>query len=241
METIDRKVVQSSCKGNKETDNTASPQSSTSSNRSTSKVDIFYNKQKEKKKSNGLSNVVTNYSCLLCEYNVNPEQEFIEHYFIMHKKNIDCCVTDGCLRWFESQNGSRLHCKKVHPDKLKCNLCELVLLSPGLLQAHIDSVHTIRKFGCDKCEKSFTRVDDEKWHWMRYCPHNPDRVIRCKHCIKLGIDPDVPGTDLGLLNHVNKQHGMAGRFLCQFCNPVFGSQKKIDSHHTVCTKNKPEK
>ena len=87
-------------------------------------------------------------------------------------------------------------------------------MSPGLLQAHIDSVHTIRKFGCDKCEKSFTRADDEKRHWMRYCPHNPNRVIGCKHCIKLGIDPDVPGTDLGLLNHVNKQHGMAGRFLC---------------------------
>ena len=85
------------------------------------------------------------------------------------------------------------------------------------------------------------RADDAKRHHEKSCPRNPKRMIRCKQCLKEGEEVDVPGTELGLLNHLNTEHKFKGSMLCPFCHRVFDSKVKIESHHKICTKNRPEK
>ena len=66
-------------------------------------------------------------------------------------------------------------------------------------------------------------------------------MIHCKQCLKEGKEVDVPGAELGLLNHLNTDHFFKGSNLCAFCHRVFDSDVKIESHHKTCTKNRSEK
>ena len=52
---------------------------------------------------------------------------------------------------------------------------------------------------------------------------------------------DVPGGELGLLNHLNVLHFFKGEYLCLYCHHVFDVEHKIGTHHKTCTKNKPER
>ena len=211
-----------------------------------SRVDQFLayrNKRKETKKDDkGNEQVVQfNYACNYCVYKCMSEHDFTEHNMIMHKKNIFCCVTEECIKHFESQNGLRMHCKKFHADLLTCMTCNLVCLSLALLDQHRETSHNVKHFLCQDCNRHFTRADDAKRHCKNNCPNNPNHVIKCKHCINQGVNPDVVGAERGLLNHLIGDHGMSGDLLCIFCHRVFDEQKKIDSHHKKCTKNRPEK
>ena len=158
----------------------------------------------------------------------------------VHTKTVYCCVTGMYVLWFMSQNGLQQHCKKYHSDVLKCATCDLVCLSPSLLNAHQDSAHTAKKGSCPSCDKTFSRADDAKRHHIKNCPKNPNRLIRCKRCLKEGKELDVPGAELGLLNHLTTEHFFSGSLLCSYCHRVFDTEVKIESHHRSCTKNRPE-
>ena len=118
-----------------------------------------------------------NYQCPHCIFSCLTYSDFTEHMKESHGKTIFCCVTGDCILWYLSQNGLRQHCKKVYLDELKCKQCDLVLLSPSLLNAHVDTNHTGKKGVCLSCQRSFTRADDAKCHHKKNCPKNLDRCI----------------------------------------------------------------
>ena len=205
------------------------------------KVEMFMKECKNKKDQSSNCNTNAKYQCQNCTFTTNDDNKFSTHVSKTHGKVVYCCVTEGFVLWFLSQNGLRQHCKKLHANVLKCDVCDLVLLSPSLLNAHKDTARTAKKGVCPSCNKTFSRADDAKRHHLKNCPKNPDRITRCKQCLKEGDEVDVPGTELGLLNHLIKVHYCKGDFLCVYCHRVFDADRKITAHHQKCTKNKPEK
>ena len=121
---------------------------------------------------------------------------------------------------------------------LTCEHCGLVNLTPVQLNAHLDT-HVNANFTCNGCQKDFTRKDDSNRHWKYSCTKNPDRVTQCKHCIKVGIDPEVPGAEPGILNHLQTVHKQKGVYLCTFCHNLFKSNQQITAHSQRCTKTHP--
>ena len=198
-------------------------------------------KDHKAKKQSSTDSPKDSYQCHLCEFSCNHSEEFGDHMSKTHSKQVFCCVTGFCTLWFFSQNGLRQHCKKNHSDVLKCDACNLVCMSPSLLNAHRDSAHLSKKGTCPSCNKTFSRADDAKRHHLKNCPKNPNREIRCKQCLKEGNKVDVVGAELGLLNHLIQIHYFQGSHLCAYCHRVFDSDVKIESHHKMCTKNRPEK
>ena len=133
------------------------------------------------------------------------------------------------VKHFESQNGLRMHCKKFHAEQLSCSTCKLVCFSSALLDQHRETAHNVKCFLCQDCNRPFTRPDDVKRHHRNNCPKNPNRVIKCKHCINQGVNPDVEGAERGLMNHLIGDHGMYGDLLCIFCHRVWCRKKTQQS------------
>ena len=183
-----------------------------------------------------------NYSCGLCVFTCNGTDEYVNHMIGFHRKTMHCCLVNDCYRAFESQNGLRNHCKTKHQNELKCLICDLVCLSPDLLQTHQNShKQGAKKYMCTPCGKAFTRPDDAKRHTTFNCPHNPDRVIRCKLCTAMNQNADVPGAEQGLVRHLQSEHGLLGDFVCLWCHKLFNTEKKREKHNQFCTKTHPDK
>ena len=142
-----------------------------------------------------------NYFCKLCEYSESNIDAFVGHYSRAHRKNIFVC-SSPCIKWHNTSAGLQQHCKNHHSDELACDSCGLVSLSPIQKQAHMDT-HINAKFTCSACNRNCTRADDGRRHFKYSCPNNPNRIIKCKHCIKSkALNPDVPGAEPGLMSHL---------------------------------------
>ena len=220
--------------GNSSDSSTASKVTTRSSNQN-----IDQQEENEEEDEPGRSSIyVATYRCKKCFYTNDDIDTFWRHYSDVHKKQIFVCRVKPCVRWFESSQGLRGHVKNFHKKDLTCEHCGLVNLTPVQLNAHLDT-HVNANFTCNGCQKDFTRKDDSNRHWKYSCTKNPDRVTKCKHCIKVGLDPEVPGAEPGILNHLQKVHKQKGVYLCTFCHNLFKSHQLITTHSQRCTKTHP--
>ena len=96
------------------------------------------------------------------------------------------------------------------------------------------------KYVCSACDKDFTRSNDKNKHFKYRCPKNPNRVMRCKHCIKAGADPDVPGSEPRLMTHLQSMHKLKGVYLCSYWHKLFPTSQKIEVHQKKCNRNHPD-
>ena len=197
-------------------------------------------KRKKKKKSKtGL------YQCKLCDWGNDDGEAFVNHSIISHSTRLSICRVEGCYKSYTSQNGLRNHCKTIHEDALKCGLCNFVSLSPGGAEDHKLSHSNKGKLECQGCKKSFTRANDRDKHWRNTCPKNPDRYIKCKHCLHAtGGDEkksEVRGAEAGLMNHLMDVHHLRGEHLCQFCHRLFSTLSKLNKHNEKCTRTEPNR
>ena len=131
-----------------------------------------------------------------------------------------------------------MHCKNYHKSQLSCDLCGYVSVTEKAKHEHFDG-HSKKNFVCTACTKTFTRDNDKDRHWQRRCPKNPDRLTKCKQCLRYGKDVDIPGAEPGLMCHLNESHNMTGTYLCSYCHSLFSSEARIIKHNTTCTKKKP--
>ena len=182
-----------------------------------------------------------NYYCPVCTFTANGSHEFSEHCLIQHKKTIFMCLTEDCVKFYETQNGLHLHCKQKHENVLKCLVCGLICLSPDLLEKHHQGHNVVKNFNCSQCDKKFSSAYDKNRHWKYHCPENPNRVFKCKHCIAQGVEADVEGAEIGLLNHLIEKHGFTGQYMCLFCHKLFLTDKKLQNHNKTCSHNHPDK
>ena len=169
------------------------------------------------------------YFCSKCMFTCVDVNLFVRHWSDINKKNVFVCCVYPCIKWYQTSAGLRQHVKGHHSDVLTCEDCGLVCLSPLQLSAHIDT-HANAKYVCSACDKDFTRSDDKNKHFKYRCPKNPNRVMRCKHCIKAGVDPDVSGSEPGLMTHLQSVHKLKGVYLCSYCHNLFPTSQKIEVH-----------
>ena len=135
-----------------------------------------------------------NYFCKFCEYSESNIDAFVGHYSRAHRKNIFVC-SSPCIKWHNTSAGLQQHCKNHHSDVLACDSCGLVSLSPIQKQVHMDT-HINAKFTCSACNRNCTHADDGRRHFKYSCPNNPNRFIKCKHCINrcTKTHPETSGT-----------------------------------------------
>ena len=180
-----------------------------------------------------------NYFCKVCDYSESNVDAFVGHYSRAHKKNIFVCTVAPCIKWHNTSAGLRQHCKNHHSDVLSCDSCGLVSLSPLQKEAHMDT-HINAKFTCSTCNRNCTCADDGHRHFKYACAQNPNRVIKCKHCIKSKArDPDVAGAEPSLMSHLQRIHNMKGCYLCINCHSLFEKGKATEAHKHTCTKTHP--
>ena len=180
------------------------------------------------------------YFCKVCSFNGSDPDAFAKHYMSKHSKQVHFCRVVPCLKWVTTSAGLRNHCKHHHADVLSCDSCGLISLSPVLKNAHMDT-HVNAKFTCNSCNKNCTRADDGRRHFKYSCPNNPNRVIKCKHCIKSNAkNNEISGAEPGLMGHLRDEHDMLGNYLCINCHRLFEKSKAIESHRVKCTKTHPD-
>ena len=180
------------------------------------------------------------FTCKDCKENLATEEKILDHCLIMHSQQIFMCSVEKCFKYFKSSNGLHVHCKDFHANVLKCYHCDKICTLYSNLNSHIDAFHVAAKYKCDHCSKSFTRDSDSRRHWNYLCPQNPNRYMHCKHCLQTELDPDVPGAEAGLMNHLIKVHGQSRKFLCLFCHNLFSKQGELDKHKKKCYKHRPQ-
>ena len=190
-----------------------------------------------------VKNELFKYNCGKCQFKTNECKDFEEHCLIVHKEKLYFCKVFGCVKHYSSQNGLRMHCKMIHESILKCQHCNVVSLSPELRKQHEES-HTDAKITCAGGKRPFTRSNDPAKHWRYVCPKNPNRVIKCRHCLancngdeKIA---EVEGCEPGMINHLMTIHQLEGDYLCVFCQRLFKTEKILNKHNKSCTKTKPE-
>ena len=180
------------------------------------------------------------YHCKLCTFSESDSQAFAKHYSTKHSKQVYFCQVIPCLKWVNTSAGLRNHCKNYHADVLSCDSCGLVSLSPVQKNAHMDT-HVNAKFTCNACNRNCTRTDDGRHHFKYSCPNNPNRVIKCKHCVKSKAKTnEVAGAEPGLMAHLKDEHDMSGNYLCINCHTLFEKSKAIKAHRVKCSKTHPE-
>lgn len=168
-------------------------------------------------------------------------EAIVDHCLVMHSDKVFACSMENCYKYFKSSNGLRLHCKEHHSELLKCKECTKVCTSFSNLNAHVDAAHLSSKFNCEHCKERFSRDSDSKRHWNYYCKENPDRYMRCKHCLLKNVNPDVFGGELGLINHLSTVHKQPGKYLCVFCHNLFAKKGSLDTHQKKCSRTHPSK
>ena len=154
-------------------------------------------KPKKKVKSSKLNGTKLGlYKCTTCSYTDDDGDAFVDHSYIMHTVKLFICKIIGCVKVYTSQNGLRNHCKNIHEDVLRCTTCKLISLSPQGLEEHMLTHKDSTKQQCDGCHKTFTRTNDRDKHWRNTCPKNPNRFIKCKHCLHATGDEKASEVDV---------------------------------------------
>ena len=223
--------------GNSSDSSMASKVTRSSNQNNGNKIDQQEDNEEEGKAEHS-SIYVPTYRCKKCIYSIDDIHIFWHHYADVHKKQIYVCRVQPCVKWFEFSQGLRGHVKNFHKKDLTCEHCGLVNLTPVQLNIHYDT-HVNANFTCNGCQKDFTCKDDSNRHWKYSCTKNPDRVTRCKHCIQVGIDPEIPGAEPGMLNHLQSVHKQKGVYLCMFRHNLFKTNQQITAHSQKCTKTHP--
>ena len=58
----------------------------------------------------------------------------------------------------------------------------------------------------------------------------------CKHC-----NEECTGAEIGLADHLLKEHNLVGVFICLYCHTLYATERKLDRHHEHCSKKNPMK
>ncbi|XP_063698590.1 transcription factor grauzone-like [Culicoides brevitarsis] len=135
-------------------------------------------------------------------------------------------ICDICAKTFKNKNDFLYHYRSMHDvkplPKMKCHLCNALLLNEKCLNAHIARIH---KHGgpheCPICGKIAPSSQALRQH--RIYVHESERKFKCTHCGK-GFKREVE-----MKEHVTTHIGGA-LYTCQFCEKTFNSGANMYAH-----------
>ena len=194
--------------------------------------------KKTKDKPKKVQDEAEAFRCSHCYYTSGNWEQFEQHMNVGHKlAPLFPCMIPSCWTYYQSKNGLKGHCRRLHSDVLSCSLCNHVAVGTTALQEH-ERNHSEKKFPCDACNQGFSSRYDMRRHFEK-CPKNPERKISCKQCTSVGAHVDVPGGISGLITHCIQDHALKGDWLCTHCHRLYTSERRLENHILKCSnKNK---
>ena len=128
---------------------------------------------------------------------------------------------DECSQDFAHSDGLRNHVNRIHKGiKEICQYCNKKV---SYLKAHIAQYHeTDKKFGCNDCEKSFSRRTSLKIHIERV--HERLKNHKCDRCDKMFSDKG------NMLKHIACVHDGLKPYNCEYCGKAYGQSNDLKRH-----------
>ena len=170
------------------------------------------------------------------------------------KKLFLCSV---CSEQCDSLIKLQMHFKLNHKAStlsFQCYLCETSFSTYGNLNKHINSVHFMKKYFCNLCDKSYKRNESLTFHKTKAHSYMIEERWKCKwcdqqftrfadyknHCGGKFVCEKEDCIKLfncrhGLTEHMNKEHG----FPCDICGKVCNSNKHLYDHKRDHSKQLP--
>lgn len=187
-----------------------------------------------------------------CDYSVDEKElELYENH--NNKNNCFCCdePVDSahaghircpcCVKSFKSNDQLRRHQVILHsqlPSAMECEQCNAIVATKKLMDMHMESHLTGKKFSCKSCGKDFTR----KYHLERHLKFmNCDgtrTIIKypCNVCNQSFARTDNLREHLKAhINPVEKTKD----FQCPYCEKAFVGSSLLNIHIRTHTKEKP--
>ena len=120
------------------------------------------------------------------------EEELTSEISLDHLDKISTLsyICSDCGKVFKSRKNLYDH-KRVHKEKLKCDICSKMFSYQSTLKRHKDTIHSNQKirFQCDNCSKTFTLKSNMEFHKKNNCS---------KGCVVPKSKKILPPADCGI-------------------------------------------
>ena len=170
------------------------------------------------------------FSCDFCPEKFVNKAAYLVHEKTHGDKQPECYI---CLKTYADRYSLRYHLR-THGigHQIRCELCNKSFPKPSRLQAHINAFHkNIRKFNCDKCDKTFkTRIHLENHNLL----HTGERPHKCEEC------GEHFRHKMSLVAH-QRIHGDVRPYVCETCGKSFREPSTLKAHMRVHSGDKPYK
>ncbi|XP_070489739.1 uncharacterized protein, partial [Chironomus tepperi] len=124
------------------------------------------------------------HKCRECDYETHQYFDFRNHR-MTHMNLIKC---QKCLKEFPTEKLMLEHAKDAHigPSEFKCETCLVGFKSSVFLQRHMKTAHSVSKFDCKYCEKSFETRNELNQH-----VGNLWKIKKCSSFIKPELTTEI--------------------------------------------------
>ncbi|XP_070500995.1 zinc finger protein 84-like [Chironomus tepperi] len=167
------------------------------------------------------------YECDICAVKFLLRYD-LQRHMIKHNsvRDIEC---PQCKKQFKTKSSLDCHIKSIHDrSKLEkqfvCNICSRSYFHKRHLDYHTRKHTDDRRYGCDKCDKSFLYSDAVKWHQIRVHKEPPPFV--CNLCHKKFIHYKTYET------HIKEHDEETGSLsvTCPICKKKISEKRHLPRH-----------
>ncbi|KAL1456811.1 hypothetical protein WDU94_001511 [Cyamophila willieti] len=179
--------------------------------------------------------------CKICSHSFSSLRSLKRHFEMHHEreeKNIEnvrlCSIIQQkryyfcnlCSKKFSEKRSLRDHLNVKHygVPKVVCEVCGKNFSTLKLLQRHKKQHGNVRRFSCHLCEKSYT-VNCELLKHLRSHLHKFEQLGAKPGCSKCKLQFR---SNKKFMHHIQVE--CRGRFVCYYCNMMFDSKQKLESH-----------
>ncbi|XP_044727283.1 zinc finger protein 260-like isoform X2 [Chrysoperla carnea] len=168
-------------------------------------------------------------TCHICGKSVT--KKYLDDHLEIHKER-EKITCDKCSKTFISELTLKRHIKEIHDNERNhlCNICGHGLRTASKLRIHLLTHSNERPFACDRCEKTFLRVDGLKDHFARV--HLKERNQQCSFCSRAFFNKK------DLTCHIRSRHTGEKPYKCEFCDKAFIQRSALNYHLKTHSKTK---
>ena len=182
-----------------------------------------------KRDLNSIKEANTSYKCYKCDLvytqMADLTKKFLDHKNSPHPYDCGSCDKKFTLKEFRISHRVQVHRIVIRKKTIqKCETCGKITDSPVALADHISFVHHgIKLYGCEICEKRFSKKDIFRKHMKR---QHQEIFYTCLIC------EQTFGNIMSLGNHMvlHPEHQLKNPYKCAICDFEFDSTEKLTNH-----------
>lgn len=183
---------------------------------------------KKKRRRKALKNVKKKrpkrplYVCDKCTKEYHTKREIAHHMRHRHITREFVCTEKNCGQKFSLLRAYRHHVSKHTLTKWICEYCAKSFNTKYKLTLHLRSHTNVRPFKCSQCTASFKQQTDLNTHLRSI--HSNDRPFTCTDC---GLSFKIPNS---LRSHRKRMHNHKGMLTCSECHKRLMCNSELKDH-----------